>query len=364
MVEGQRIRETFSTKAEAETRAAQIRNQVANEGAAAFALPATIRVEALKAVEKLKPYEGETITGAVEHYVEHVLKYRAAPTVTEIVNRLVAEAEGNKRRDRTIQDLRMRLEHFAKTFGDRQLSSITREQLAEWLNDPSWSARSRINYGVKVSQLYNYAIRNGWAEYNIAASIPRPTAEDAEPEIFTVEQAARLLENAAEYDLLPYVAIGLFAGLRSAEVLRLEWSAVKLAERSIIVGAGVAKKRSRRVVEINDTLAAWVAECSKSKGVVVECQQRELYKRLTKLANAAGLETWPDNALRHSCASYSLAMTGDAVRVAYQLGNSADVVHRHYKALVTKADAERFWALRPTAEGGEKILPLKQAMNQ
>ncbi|MCG3150167.1 MAG: Tyrosine recombinase XerC [Verrucomicrobiae bacterium] len=358
MVNGQRIREAYPTKKEAEDRATEIRNQVENEGRAAFTMPTAVRVEATKAIALLKPHNA-SITEAVEHYVEHVLKYRTAPTVSEIVKLLVAEAEGNKRRDRTVKDLRMRLEQFAKSFGDRQLASITREELTAWLNDPTLSARSRINYAVKVSQLYNFAIRNGWAEYNIAASIPRPTAEDAEPEIFTADQAARLLEHAAEYELLPYVAIGLFAGLRSAELLRLDWSAVKLAERSIIIGANVAKKRSRRVVEINDTLAAWLASCTKRKGMVVEHDQRTLYKRLTELATAAGLEKWQDNGLRHSCASYSLALTGDAVKVAYQLGNSADMIHRHYKALVTAADAKRFFELRPAAdEAGNKIVPM------
>jgi integrase len=364
MVNGERIRETFKTKAEAEDRAAEIRTQVTNEGTAAFNLPAPVRVEATKALAKLKPHNA-SITEAVEHYVEHVLKYRTAPTVAEIVKKLVAEAEGNKRREKTVKDLRLRLEYFAKSFGDRQLASITRQELSEWLNDPTLSARSRINYGVKVSQLYNFAIREQWAEYNVAASIPRPTAEDTEPDIFTVEQAARLLEHADAYGLLSYVAIGLFAGLRSAELLRLDWSAVKLAERSIIIGANVAKKRSRRVVEINDTLAAFLSPYAKRKGMIVELNdQRTLYKWLSKLATDAGMEKWPDNGLRHSCASYSLALTGDAVKVAYQLGNSADMVHQHYKALVTAADAKRFFELRPAADEAAKIVPMKQAVNE
>ncbi len=40
MIQGERIREAYPTKAEAETRAAQIRQMVDNEGAAAFSLPA------------------------------------------------------------------------------------------------------------------------------------------------------------------------------------------------------------------------------------------------------------------------------------------------------------------------------------
>src|ERR1039458_5329385 len=358
MVSGQRIREAFTTKEEAETRAAQIRAVIENEGTAAFTLPVDVRTIAAKCVEKLSPH-GATLDEAVDHYVDHVLKYRNVPTVAKIVAKLLADSEANHRRERTVKDLRHRLGVFVKTFGNRRLAEITRDELKDWLQDPTLGARSRINYAVKTSQLYNFAIVNGWCEFNVAASIPRPDAEDSEPDIFTVAQAARLLEHADQYDLLAYVAIGLFVGLRSAELLRLDWSAVKLAERSIIIGAQVAKKRSRRVVEINDALAAWLPGCAKTKGPVVPLDSnRTLYARLAKLAKAAGLDHWPDNGLRHSCASYNLALTGDAVRVAYQLGNSADMIHRHYKALVTKADAERFFALRPSTDAAEKIVPM------
>ena len=362
-VNGERIRETFETKVEAEDKANEIRTQVENEGRAAFSLPASIRTEAVRGVEKLRPHNA-TITEAIDFYVEHVLKYRTAPTITEIIEKLLADAASNQRRERTIKDLRHRLTTFAKTYGNQRIAEITREELKDWLNDPALAARSRINYAVKLSQLWNYAIANGWVEHNIPASLPRPNAEDTEPEIFTVQQVAKLLEHAAAYDLLAYVALGLFAGLRSAEINRLDWSNVKLAERRIIVGAAVAKKRSRRVVEMSDTLAAWLIICAKVKGPVVPLDSnRTLYARLAKLATAAGLKGWPDNGLRHSCATYSLALTGDAVRVAYQLGNSADMIHRHYKALVTKADAERFWQLRPAADAAGKIIPMKAVAN-
>ncbi|MGO9610924.1 MAG: tyrosine-type recombinase/integrase, partial [Verrucomicrobiia bacterium] len=267
-VNGKRVSEVFKTKAEAETASAQVRLRVENEGAAAFSLPADIRAEASKAVETLKPYSA-TITEAVTYYVEHVLAYRNAPPVSELIKRMIAEAESAGRRGNTITDLRSRLERFARTFGNRQLAGISLAELKQWLDDPSLSARSRINYATKVSQLYNYAIVNEWAEVNQAERVKRPSTEDKPPGILTVEQSARLLEHADKFDLLPYVAIGLFAGLRSAELQRLDWSAVKLSERCIIVGAEVAKKRSRRVVEINETLAAWLTVCGKPRGPVV-----------------------------------------------------------------------------------------------
>jgi len=219
----------------------------------------------------LRPYNA-TITEAVTYYVEHVLAYRNAPPVSEIVKCIVAEAESAGRRETTVKDLRLRLERFSRTFGKRQLAGISLAELKQWLDDPTQTARTRINYATKVSQLYGYAIRHQWADVNLVERITRPTPEAGEPGIFTVEQAARLLEHADEVGLLPYVAIGLFAGIRSAELLRLDWSAVKLSERAVIVGAGIAKKRSRRVVEISDTLAAWLALCGKRGGQWWTCR--------------------------------------------------------------------------------------------
>ena len=205
--------------------------------------------------------------------------------------------------------------------------------------------------------MYGFAIRHQWADVNLVERITRPTPEAGEPGIFSVEQAGRLLEHADEVCLLPYVALGLFAGIRSAELLRLDWSAVKVSERAVIVGAGIAKKRSRRVVEISDTLAAFLSVCGKTRGLVVGVP--DFRKALKTLAKTADIKEWPQNGLRHSFASYHLAVYNDTVRTAFLMGHSNPrIVHDHYKALVTKTDAECFFALRPASDAAEKIVPM------
>jgi len=61
--DGQRIRETYPTKTEAETRGAQIRVKIQNEGSAAFNLPLPLRVEAVECAALLEPH-GATIRAA------------------------------------------------------------------------------------------------------------------------------------------------------------------------------------------------------------------------------------------------------------------------------------------------------------
>jgi integrase len=348
LVNGKRDRQTFTTREEAETHAERARIQKQNEGLAAFTLPKEVRVDAAKATEILKPH-GASLVEAANYYLKHVIAFRSAPTVSEIVLKMLKDAEDNGRRNRTIGDLRHRLQLFADDFGTAKLSEISLEDIKDWLGEHEWAAQTRINAITKISQLFNYGIRHDWVEFNLAERIDRPDAEDKEPGIFTVEQAKTLLSKAAEFELLPYVSIGLFAGLRAAELMRLNGAAIRLDDRSIIVGAEVAKKRSRRVVEMADALVVWLTPLLPIKGPVVELSGfRDSFDQLRA---AAKLTEWPHNGLRHSFGSYHLAFHGDAVKTAMQMGHrDSNVIHNHYKALVLKTEAERFWALRPECQ--------------
>ena len=82
----------------------------------------------------------------------------------------------------------------------------------------------------KLSQLFRYGEKHGWCEKNLAAYVNRPSIPEREPGVLTVAQCARLLECAATTDLLPFVVLGLFAGIRANELERLTWDKVKLSE--------------------------------------------------------------------------------------------------------------------------------------
>ncbi len=347
LVNGKRERHCFTSKLEAQTFAEAKRIERQNEGTAALALSSDTRQDAAKAAAILTPH-GVSLLQAAEYYAQHVIAYQNAPPVADITRKMIEDAEKNDRRDRTVSELKSRLSTFAGDFPDRRLSEIAVEEIEEWLDQEDWSPRTRINYLTKLSQLYNYALRHRWVDANIVDRIERPTAEDKEPGIFTVGQAESLLKNAGTFHLLPYISIGLFAGLRAAELLRLEWTAVKTPEQSIVVGVQVAKKRSRRVVEMCPALQAWLRPCVTQTGPIVDAAA--FRDHLDGLRKAAGIANWPHNALRHSFASYHLAAFGDAMKTATMLGHKdPGVVHNHYKALVQKSEAERFWNLRPEA---------------
>jgi site-specific recombinase XerD len=360
-VNGKRVSEVFKTKGEAETAAAQIRLKHANQGAAGFNLPRDVQVEAAAAVEKLKGYDGETIAKAVDFYIAHSLRFRDAPLASEIVKEFMIEREQLNQRDTNIAELRQRLNVFARTFGDRKLAEIAVEELTAWLRNPAWSPRSQIHYRRRVSMLYDHAIKRHFCEVNTAALLDNPEVEDTDIECFTIEECARILERSDEAGCLPLVVLSLFAGLRRAEVCRLDWSDVNLTERTITIGGKTAKKRSRRVVTINETCAAWLALCAQLRGAVITVAKQTLDIRIQNLAKLAGLTAWKANGLRHSFVTYHVAAYKDLPRTAYEAGNSVEVIKRHYDRLASEATAKRFWALRPANSEAGKVVALKAA---
>src|SRR5262249_57890698 len=131
-------------------------------------------------------------------------------------------------------------------------------------------------------------------------------------------QAARLLENAAP-ELVPFIAIGAFAGLRRAELERLDWQEVDLGSGLIEVTASKAKSARRRFVKIQPNLGRWLQPHAQLSGKVTPPAYRVLLESARK---AAGIQQWPHNPLRHGFASFHLARFNNAALHAVELGET------------------------------------------
>ena len=71
-------------------------------------------------------------------------------------------------------------------------------------------------------------------------------------------------------------------------------------------------------------------------------------RKFAAALKAAWIEHWPHNALRHSFASYHLALHKDAAKTALELGHTESVtLFRHYREIVHSAEADAFWAIFP-----------------
>ena len=350
IVEGKRRRDVRRTLDEALDCARDWRDKRDKEGLDAMGLPSAVRADAARAWSKLDPH-GITLAAAADYYLEHVVAYKNAPIVRNLVANLLVEKKAEKLRPSSLTALRLTLGRFAAAFGDRQLHSITLRELKEYFHRPEHSPRTQINTVVAVGGLYNYAKRESYVVENLCQRYRRPTAEETVVGILTVDQCAALLREAPRFKLLPYAVLGLFFGVRPKELERLNWAALKIEQKILVIGEGVAKKRRQRMIDDGDFPDAAIAFLAKHKrkrkGPIVS--PVNLIKRFNAWRKAAGVEKWPHDAMRHSFGTYHFAAYGDDKRTSKILGHvGTDLLHNHYKALATKADGLAFFALRPT----------------
>jgi integrase len=167
------------------------------------------------------------------------------------------------------------------------------------------------------------------------------------PGILTPDETERLLRAAQQHvpDVLAFIAIGAFAGLRVAELGRLSWDDIDLEGGFIHVGAKKAKSARRRLVKIEPNLRRWLESTVRSRDAVIPLNLRV---RLHDARKAAGLKRWPFNGLRHSYASYHLAHFKDAARLALEMGHTdTSMIFGHYRELVRTDEAARYWKIEP-----------------
>jgi integrase len=200
-----------------------------------------------------------------------------------------------------------------------------------------------------------------WIKTNPAAKVPRESLSAGEVRIYTPDEVKRLLVASPD-DLLPHFLFGLFAGIRPEELERLQWEHVNVAEKHIEMPAAITKTATRRVITIDPTLSAWLDWYISRRGI----QQgnvtplKNLRRRLRATRKAAKVQTIQDG-MRHSYASYWLAINKDEHRLRENLGHrSSDELWDHYHRACTEKEAKKFWAIRPRRKKEKKIVPFKQ----
>jgi integrase len=289
---------------------------------------------------------GDRILEAAQYFARHNPDNLKAGTVAEVVSEFVANREARKASARYLGDIRARLGRFAEAFAV-QISSVTGADIQGWLDGLKLKPQTAKNYRTVVGTLFVFAERRGYIlkGSNPATETELPKVHGGKTEIYSPGELAKLLD-AAGPDFLPALAIGAFAGLRTAELQRLAWADVDLAGGFVEVSAQAAKTKSRRIVPILPALTAWVAPRARKTGKVW-CGTPETFNDAQQATATAAGVPWRANALRHSFASYRLAATQSAAQVSLEMGNSPQMVFKHYREIVKPADAAAWFGVTP-----------------
>jgi integrase len=265
----------------------------------------------------------------------------------------VSEYQDSKRRAGLSKvhliDLQYRLGKFARDFGPSPVRTLSSARIEDWLHGLELGPKTFNNFRARLAALFAYGQRRHYVADNPVLAIQPIKQVEKPPEIFTPEDLAAVLRR-ADASLLPMLAIGAFCGLRSAELVRLEWREVDLVRGYVEVRAAKAKTARRRLIPIADNLAEWLRPYAGRDGKVYTRSHQAYHNACARTAHEAGLQRWPTNGLRHSYASYHLALHQNAPALSLNMGHtSPQMLFANYRELVTPEDATRYWAIRPPA---------------
>jgi integrase len=359
---GKRIRENFRKLANAKSRAHEIVVGIERGRRDVLSLTSTDRESYLAAVNALRPL-GIPLHAAIEEFIaarlhleggESILSAvkdhatRKRKTTQKRVSEIVEELLAAKKRDglsiRYIQSLRSHLRRLAAAF-HVNISAISAGMIEDWISKLDVGPRARNNIRNSVVTLFQFAQKRGYlpkGERTEAEQVGRAKDNGGQIGILRPQDLAKLLSKAdAEASL--YLALGAFTGVRSAELIRLGWHDINFERGHIIVGKEKSKTATRRLLPIQPNLMQWLEPYRGCTGKIFASE----HSVDRTIAFAKQHVKWPSNALRHSFASYRLAQTHDAARVALEMGNSPTMLFTSYRELADEHDAKAWFAIAP-----------------
>jgi integrase len=300
-----------------------------------------------------------TLSDAVRFYAANRIDLLAVRTIVQVADEFVESRRGSGVTEIYVRNCKNSL----KRFTDRVSGNITDVTVADinrflkGLNGLGPVSRNGIRRNIVT--MFGFAKKHGYLhpDRKTAAEQSETFKEpETEIEIFTLEEMEKLL-LAAHARILPLIAIGAFAGIRSAEVCRLNWEDIKWDRGHIEIAGKKAKTAARRIVPLPDNLKAWLAPWREETGPIITISDPSgaLSDTAVKAQIPGG---WRQNALRHSFISYRVAETGDVARTSLEGGNSPKMIFRHYREVVTGEDAKGWFSIMPPDGWLPKELPM------
>jgi len=375
MRNGKRERLGFDTLAKAKTHAAILSTKIENEGTAVLSLSNASRLDAVEAMKALRGKA--SLLDAAAFWMRHN-GGEDGVTVEEAGRRWLAELRRQGCRPTTIRARTFMVDSIVRFMGKKPVAAVTRGDLEKWMEGKT--GQTWDTYRRTARALLQYATEEKLADYNVAAALRPVRADEKLPVPFTVAAVSDILRTAEKYapEVVPVLAVQFFCGLRPTEALGLRWEHVDFKSKTIRVLPETSKVRRTRIVSpISAAALAWLAPYRKTRGPIgittpsqqsyfmhrkpcgpdyvqkgVPIAERQPDQRPKGLLAAAGVD-WIQDGPRKTFASAHYALHGDAAKLASILGHTGghDVLFRHYRGLMKKGEARRFFAIRPATGG-------------
>jgi integrase len=261
---GQRRRAWFPTRETARAEATERKNQMRQFGESAVTLSGVLANMAIECQTQLQKYD-KNLSDATRFYLRHLealdnsipLHQLTAAIRAEFQRRLAAGECSH----RHWEGMRYALRKLDEQYGQRDAQTLQAGEIKAWLAGSAWGIVTRNGLLANFSNAFSIATEQKLLKANPLLGVKRfansKVSKKLFPKFLTVAQMAGLL-NAADPQLVPYIAICGFAGLRSAECKSLTWGAVDLDRKVITIPENISKIGEERRIPISDNLLAWL----------------------------------------------------------------------------------------------------------
>ena len=269
---------------------------------------------------------------------------------------VAAALEARKdRRTRTVYDFRYFTRRFMKRcpgLTKRRVRSITPQECAGYIEQAFDTPRQRQKARLILSGVFGTAVKRGWCDANPVARVEAPRVVEQQVPILTPQEIERITTTAEAYrggSCAAAVGMMLYAGIRPHEVARLSWAQVDLREQAIYILPRHSKTGGARRVTIHKPLLRILREHRREDGELI-CPPNWLH-HWRELRRAAGWDAparrWPQDALRHTFASYHLSHFRSYAELQLEIGpRDATLLRTRYVDQRGVRNARAFWEYR------------------
>jgi integrase len=219
---------------------------------------------------------------------------------------------------------------------------------------PEWSGKTRNNTMSLLRGALQLAVDDGVIDTNPCDLIKASKHQDPEPDPFTLDELEKICAFAKAHQPEPiynYVEFGFWSGLRTNELMGLEWGTVELGANRVSVTHGVVdgketaqtKTARGRVVDLNTRSHAALERQQKhsklmggrvfthpAKGIPWEHDLQFRVKYWKPMLLRVGVRYRSPYEMRHTYATTGLLAGNDPGYMAAQLGHALQVFYTRY----------------------------------
>ena len=257
------------------------------------------------------------------------------------------------RRTRTVYDFRYFTRRFMRRcpgLARRRVRAISAQECAQYIEQAFDTPRQRQKARLILSGVFGTAVKRGWCSENPVARVETPRVVEKQVPILSPQEIKDLRQTAERYQggsCAAAVGMMLYAGIRPHEVARLTWDQVDLRERAIYILPQHSKTGGARRVTIHKPLMKILRRYKERPHEKKICPANWL-RHWRELRRAAGWDSpahpWPQDALRHTFASYHLSHFRSYAELQVEIGHrDATLLRTRYVDQRPVVNAKAFW---------------------